>query len=141
MTTIEIIKEYCKNRELKRPKVTYFHILLYILFLIIILILYFSNFHLLNRIGGATMVYFHIYTGLIYLSLVYIWIKKMLLLLIKCYQRYASEELRRSCVCIPSCSEYSIIALTRYNLFKAIYLIIRRLTRVCKNEYIIDYPS
>lgn len=141
MMKIELIKEYCDHRKLKRPNTNFFHILISLLFFFLISIFYLVIIHLLNFIGGELKIYFHMYAGIIYLILAYIWIKRTLILSIQCYQHFASEDLRRSCVCVPSCSEYSIIALTRYNLIKALCLIIKRLTKGCKNEYKIDYPS
>ena len=67
---------------------------------------------------------FHIttYKWLVYLIshiiFVFLFLKKICIKLIECYQHYAKEETRRKCVCIPSCSEYSIAVLKKYNVFK-----------------------
>ncbi len=62
-------------------------------------------------------------------------------LVIRIYQRYAPENVRRRCVCTPSCSNYALMALEKYNFFKAFRLIYIRLTRTCRgSEHIIDYP-
>lgn len=66
--------------------------------------------------------------------------KRILILFIELYQHYASDEMRRRCVCQPSCSDYAIIALKKYNVFKAIRLIYNRLERCYGSELIIDYP-
>ncbi len=68
-------------------------------------------------------------------------VKLLLVLCIQCYQHYAPEPLRRSCLCKPTCSEYAIIVIKRYCLIKALVLIYIRLFRTCTgNTYKIDFP-
>ena len=68
-------------------------------------------------------------------------IKNILVLCIKCYQSRASEFVRRSCLCKPTCSEYAIIVLKKYSLIKAVRLIYIRLTKTCTGKiYKIDIP-
>lgn len=61
---------------------------------------------------------------------------------VKCYQHYATEEVRRTCKCIPSCSEYALLSLKRvFPLFVALLKIRKRLYVVCNGEeYKIDFP-
>ena len=61
--------------------------------------------------------------------------------LIKCYQHYATDEMRSTCLCVPSCSEYSIIVLKRYPLIISFILIVIRLNKTCDGTYKEDYPS
>lgn len=68
-------------------------------------------------------------------------VKPLLVLCIRCYQHYAPEILRRSCLCKPTCSEYAIIVIKRYCLVKALFLIYVRLFRTCTGkDYKIDFP-
>ena len=67
-------------------------------------------------------------------------LRLFLIKLIRCYQHYAKEELRRFCMCMPSCSEYSIGVLKKYPLIVAIFKIIVRLTVICDGEKKIDLP-
>ncbi len=60
--------------------------------------------------------------------------------LIRLYQHYASEDTRRACTCVPSCSEYSILCLQKYNLIKALFKIRKRLFKTCGTKYMIDLP-
>lgn len=61
--------------------------------------------------------------------------------LVECYQHYADEERRRRCLCIPSCSEYAILCLKRYELIFALIKIRKRLFVTCRgDEYKIDPP-
>lgn len=57
--------------------------------------------------------------------------KKLLLHLIRGYQKYISPYLRGSCQCIyiPTCSEYGVEAITKYGALKGGYLTIRRILR------------
>jgi len=60
---------------------------------------------------------------------------------IKLYQRYAPEEIRRRCLFMPTCSEYTIMAVRKYGgiigLCKGYY----RLMYLCRgNIYKIHYP-
>ena len=67
-------------------------------------------------------------------------LRLFLIKLIECYQHYAKEELRRFCMCMPSCSEYAIAVLKKYPIFVAIFKIIFRLTVTCDGEKKIDTP-
>ncbi len=53
------------------------------------------------------------------------WIMKKMILLYKKMPFYS----HLSCKFTPTCSEYALIALERYNIFKASYLIIKRILR------------
>lgn len=65
-----------------------------------------------------------------------------LILTVQCYQHYAREEIRRRCLCIPSCSEYAIISLRKYPLISALIKIRKRLYCTCKGEdYKLDFPQ
>jgi len=61
--------------------------------------------------------------------------------IVECYQHYASEATRRKCKCVPSCSEYAILCLKKYELIYALLKILKRLFVTCKGfDYIIDDP-
>ena len=62
------------------------------------------------------------------------------IILIKAYQHYASDEMRNTCHCVPSCSEYSITVLKKYPLIIAFLKIIKRLNKTCDGTYKIDKP-
>ena len=61
---------------------------------------------------------------------------------VKCYQGRAKEETRRRCKCIPSCSQYAIIALKSvFPLIIALLKIRKRLFVTCNGEeYKVDFP-
>ncbi|WP_081777664.1 membrane protein insertion efficiency factor YidD [Anaerovibrio lipolyticus] len=68
-----------------------------------------------------------------------IYLKNILILLIRIYQKYARSETRLRCLYTPSCSEYAILALKKYGVFIGVIKAIGRLRR-CKPPGGIDYP-
>jgi putative component of membrane protein insertase Oxa1/YidC/SpoIIIJ protein YidD len=67
--------------------------------------------------------------------------KKAIIGLVKLYQHYAPERIRRKCLFKPTCSEYMILALEKYGLIKGLYKSIYRLFFKCSGFfYSIDYP-
>lgn len=137
---VENIKDYCLNRPLFRPDVTYIKLLLYcIAYVLIFFTFVVATIFIINCILNQKwmIVISILLTCLLFLGTT---IKYIFMKAIECYQHYASEELRRSCVCKPTCSEYALIALKKYNLIKACSLIYTRLTRGCSSDYHEDYP-
>ena len=55
--------------------------------------------------------------------------KKISILLIKFYQQSISMYLPSVCIYTPSCSQYAIETIEKYNIFKSLYLIIKRLIK------------
>jgi len=54
---------------------------------------------------------------------------KIIIYLIKFYQKYISVAFTPSCRFYPSCSEYSKQAFIKYNFFKALFLTLYRILR------------
>jgi len=60
---------------------------------------------------------------------------------IKLYQHYAPEEIRRRCLFMPTCSEYTIMAIRKYGTVIGLCKSYFRLFYRCRgNIYMIDYP-
>jgi len=60
---------------------------------------------------------------------------------IKLYQHYAPEEIRRRCLFMPTCSEYTIMAVKKYGVIVGLCKSYIRLFYRCQgNIYMIDYP-
>jgi len=55
--------------------------------------------------------------------------KKILLLLIKCYQNFISPLKTPTCRFYPSCSQYALEAVKKYGAFKGIFLSLVRILR------------
>ncbi len=56
------------------------------------------------------------------------------------YQRFAPQRLRASCRFEPSCSQYMLLAIEKYGVFKGIFKGIKRLTRCHYPNGGVDYP-
>ena len=68
-------------------------------------------------------------------------LKTAIIGVIKLYQHYAPEEIRRRCLFKPTCSEYAILALKKYGVIIGLVTIYIRLFKKCRgNIYSIDYP-
>lgn len=68
-------------------------------------------------------------------------LKAALIGMIRLYQHYAPEEIRRRCLFKPTCSEYAILALQKYGVVVGLYKAYNRLFKRCRGTiYRIDYP-
>lgn len=56
-------------------------------------------------------------------------VKKLIVGLVKIYQRLISPMLGSNCRFRPTCSEYFISAVEKYGVFKGVYLGVRRILR------------
>lgn len=60
---------------------------------------------------------------------------------VRLYQHYAPDEIRRRCLFKPTCSEYAILALLKHGLVLGGLRAFTRLHRRCRGSiYSIDYP-
>ena len=144
---IEEVRKYVKERPLYRPKTSKSILFIYLFTWLIassfsvffIWLLCYDSFSLQiwswEFMGLTIIVSALLCIGCYYLT------KRLLIIVVECYQHYASEETRRSCMCMPTCSEYAILVLKLYSLPLAIYMIYVRLTKTCKDRYLIDYPG
>ena len=55
--------------------------------------------------------------------------KKILIKLIRFYQKYLSPLKSTRCPYIPTCSQYGLEAIEKYGPFKGFYLAVRRILR------------
>ena len=56
-------------------------------------------------------------------------ITRLLILLIRFYQRYISPMLPPACRFTPTCSQYAVEALQKYGPLKGLYLAVKRILR------------
>ena len=132
--SIRLVKKYLK-RELVRPKTTW---AVLIIIGALMLVLPFCIGYILVRIFSffsPLWCYF-----ICYLSIDLLLLRLLLIKLVRCYQHYASEDLRRFCMCMPSCSEYAIAVLKKYPILIAIIKIVIRLVVICDGEMKIHNP-
>ena len=134
----ELLKELITNRKIERPSIKMgciaFLSLIFILCVIFVIWL-FTTTKLNEFYKWIAFFMFLIFFFEAYLRFV-------LVQIIKLYQRYAKEEIRRRCKCLPSCSEYAIISLCKiFPLVVAIIKIKNRLFNTCSPiKYTLDYP-
>jgi len=130
------IRRYIQTKPLARPKTN--------AMTICIIVLSFVISTLLEAYGMICL--FHLQAFMLPIIIVFyivnfvLWLKYIAIKLVECYQHYAKEEIRRRCLCKPTCSEYAICVLNQYFVFVALYKIYKRLFKTCKNDYKIDLP-
>ncbi|MBO5897566.1 MAG: membrane protein insertion efficiency factor YidD [Clostridia bacterium] len=131
------LETYIKQRPLPRPKTTKSVVITWVLIYLLVAFLL-----------AATVIYLFKITKIQWLCYLVSYIvcalffsKTICIKAIECYQHYAKEETRRKCVCVPSCSEYSIAVLKKYHIFKALRKIRIRLLNTCGGYgYVHDEP-
>ena len=123
----EALIDYCINRKLIRPKTNIITATKYLIVLELTTLLIVSFVaKLLVFVGFSyNFTLLHFFVSVV---LILMFFKRFSILLIELYQHYASEEKRRKCTLKPSCSEYAVIALNKYGIFKALKKISIRLT-------------
>jgi putative component of membrane protein insertase Oxa1/YidC/SpoIIIJ protein YidD len=145
--------EYVCKRELVRPNTNIMKAIKYFMvfsgidillsFICDYLIRYFCgekeffNSELVNNPAALFTIIFLIITltGILIVS------KKVIIGVVRLYQHYAPERIRRKCIFKPTCSEYMILALEKYGLIKGLYKGMYRMFFRCKGFYYsVDYP-
>lgn len=133
-TDDDSVRHYCRHHELSRPSINWILIVTVVLAFEVLLCL---CAYLLSLSTSS----FFLLIDIVHFVAFILLGRKILSLVVRIYQRYAPESLRRQCTCRPTCSEYALLALQKYYWPKALYLIIRRVTRTCQQPgYKIDYP-
>lgn len=69
-----------------------------------------------------------------------VFLKRILILSIHCYQQYAPKHVRCRCMMMPSCSEYGLMSLNRHGLVIGIISTWKRLRKRCVGCYLVDFP-
>jgi len=152
----DIAEEYVYRREIVRPSTTFSSGIKHILILIFIvfifsIILYktavlcalFSylplNIEILQKENPEYFFFFFFLFMLAVSTIVFM--KRFLIGLVKLYQHYATEDVRRRCLFKPTCSEFTILALKKYGVIIGLYKAYIRIFKKCRgNIYRIDYP-
>jgi len=139
MTSIEerkIVSDYVLKRELPRPKTNvinvacFFSLLLLVCFAVSMIMKYFFE-----------KIPFMLVFMFVFFLIIFILLKKVIIGMVELYQHYMPEFLRRSCLCMPTCSEYMILAVEKYGALKGLRKGLYRLIHTCRGiDYKIDYP-
>jgi len=67
-------------------------------------------------------------------------LKQIVIGFVHLYQHYSPEDVRRSCLFKPTCSEYMLLAIEKYGLLKGVFKSFGRFKRCHGDIYSIDYP-
>lgn len=137
--------EYCNKRPLYRPSITFLSVIGKLILIEVVVggisaygSMFFYFFINYNIGITDTLVYQHLFYWFLVLVLRR---KKICISVIELYQHYAPESTRRKCICKPTCSEYAIVSIQKYDVIKGGLKIIRRLFVTCRGiEYKIDNP-
>lgn len=125
--------EYEKNKmQIKRPDINPCNGIIKIIAVITLMCIMY-----------ITLYYFKIslmYGLVINLFVIAFYMKKTIIWLILLYQKYAPERIRASCVFTPTCSNYMILVINKYGLFKGLIKGIKRLFRCHYPNGGIDNP-
>lgn len=128
------IREYCKYHSLSRPPIKWGNVVLAIILFEVVI-------YILVRVLSLSANSFFLFEEVVHIMALLLGGRVILRFVVKVYQRYAPESLRRQCTCMPTCSEYALLALQKYYWPKALKLIIRRIVHTCQQPgYKIDYP-
>ncbi len=126
----------CYRRVLHRPKIRWWKILLYCL---TVLCLCGGVYALLRDWGlgpwPAAGIALAVMVGILLMLA-----KRILICLVRIYQRYAPDSIRNKCRFEPSCSQYMILSLEKYGLRKGLTKGIDRLKRCNVNDGGFDEP-
>jgi putative component of membrane protein insertase Oxa1/YidC/SpoIIIJ protein YidD len=131
----DIVWEYCCKRPLYRPQISMKGICMKML-------LFFAGnsflaylFFWLIAVSFWTIFFLFIIGSSCLLS------RKIVIGMVKLYQHYAPEYMRRRCLLMPTCSEYMILAVKKYGAIRGVCKgIIRLFVRCRGNVYYMDYP-
>jgi len=115
-----------KRRALVRPEINYMVVVFNILIPVLVCF---------------TICWWSVSYALVGLGLYFlIRLRGVLIFFIHVYQRYASDDIRVSCVFEPTCSEYMILALKKYGIIRGNIRGIKRLLRCHYPNGGKDYP-
>lgn len=124
------------NRKLVRPEIHWGRIILSILLPLLISILFFV---ILVELDVSKLISL-LLAGLVLLVYILTNLKRTVICVVKIYQRYAPEAIRRKCRFEPSCSEYMILSIEKYGLRKGFKKGVNRLKRCNINDGGYDFP-
>lgn len=131
------------HRKLIRPKINYLNgCLKIVLSLVINLLIITLIFDFLIKTKPLTHEWLWRILTFVFMQVITIMIcsKKIVIFIIRLYQRYAPYEVRSTCLFVPNCSEYMVLAIEKYGLIKGIRMGLARFNR-CKPPYGgVDYP-
>lgn len=133
------------GQKLIRPTINWFAALikLALIFLCSYIVAKGSTYALTKYIGVAVVCGEYMFVSVYIATLILIFLaksKSIVIFVIHIYQRYASYQTRASCLFIPNCSDYMILAIQKYGTFRGVKKGFARFKRCKYPNGGIDYP-
>jgi len=124
------------HNPLRRPKISYRKP---VIAAAVYLVLSAAVITLCLLLSGDTLLWLWLWLGI---SAVYFAViaKRTVIWLVHLYQNKASDRTRLKCVFEPSCSEYMILAVTKYGVVRGVFKGVKRLLRCRPPNGGVDYP-
>lgn len=129
-------RSYNYQRTLVRPAIQWGSLFLNI---IVMLILSAGIFYMIRYWGNAYWIAI-LNTVMFALGYCFVRLKRIILCIVHLYQHFAPDSIRNSCRFEPSCSEYMILAVSRYGAYKGILKGVQRLKRCNLHGGGYDWP-
>ena len=123
-------------RKLNRPKINWIRIILYVLLPVIAI----TAFIIVANHFGVSAIIIAVIAVVACVVYVLLTLKRAIICAVKIYQRYAPDSVRNNCRFEPSCSEYMILAVEKYGVFKGVRKGLDRLKRCNVDGGGFDYP-
>lgn len=124
------------ERKLERPKIDYMGAFLCLSFFATV----FSVVNLVSMLSGLSEAVSLLSAFAALALCLALSMKKIIIFIVKLYQRYAPDSLRNKCRFEPSCSQYMILAIEKYGVIKGVNRGVKRLGRCNRNGGGYDYP-
>lgn len=124
------------ERKLVRPKIRWWKIILFIVLLAAAAI---GGYFLLGALCVSPVISAWVCVAFVLVVLM-LYAKRILICMVHIYQRYAPDATRNKCRFEPSCSQYMILSLQKYGLWKGLFKGIDRLKRCRAKDGGFDEP-
>ncbi len=124
------------KRQLVRPTIRWFRIVTFILLLVAGT---WGIYFLLCALSVPSKIALAVCLAAVVIVLL-LYLKRILICLVRIYQRLAPASIRNKCRFEPSCSQYMILSLQKYGLRKGLNKGIHRLLRCNSDGGGFDYP-
>lgn len=133
-------EEERKTRKIERPRVSVIKGICYVcIYCVVAIALCVATPNISEQMGLSDIwVRIVIFAVLILTPIVFL--KRILIYMIRLYQRFAPEKIRAACLFEPCCSEYMRLAIEKYGIWKGVHKGLKRLLRCHIPNGGIDYP-
>lgn len=127
-----------RKRDLYRPKIHIFRAIIKLFLpMLVICAVFVIAAYKLPRLFPFSSVWMCLAAEVIYVLLR---LKSIVIWLVRAYQHYAPDDIRQMCLYTPSCSEYMILAVEKYGVFRGVAKGIDRLSRCGEDSGGEDWP-